>query len=107
MQRICPVCQQRYSFNPLTDADYVHTCTTGNDALDNQDLLKVGNYTDDSGNVQRTSNPLLFGYENRLWGTRAGVEGNSIGGLTARGNRVSTHRTHRRLVWHDLRGREE
>src|SRR3990167_351295 len=98
MQTYCPVCNQRFSFNPYTDTDYIHTCTTGKDALDNQDLLRLGTYVDDNGVTQTVPNPLMQGIENKFFGTRAGIEGGNLGALTARGNNKSTHRTHRRLM---------
>lgn len=103
MQSYCPICQQRFSFQPY-DTDHVHSCTTGKDALDNQDLLKLGTYVDDNGVTQTTPNPLMQGVENKFFGTRAWVEGGDLGALTARGITKSTHRTHRRQMWHDLRG---
>ena len=91
MIKICPRCNMRYVVESNT-VDYVHICNSGNPAIDNEDIPKIGDWVDgtESGKVQ---NPLMQGSQNKLFGTRGDIEGEDTEELTRRGKRKSTHRT--------------
>jgi len=104
MLRICPRCNQRFSYNPLTDSDFVHECSSGNPTLDNEDVLRLGDYVDDSGNTVIVRNALRQGEGNKLQGTRAAIEGEDLPmALTRRGANADTHRTRKRSTYIDLK----
>lgn len=87
---ICPRCQKRYNVDPFV-TDFVHECNSGNTTLDQEDILKVGDWEDYTGSG-KVQNVMLQGSENKLWGTRADVEGEDVEDVTRRGARGSTHR---------------
>ncbi len=104
MIRICPRCNQRYSSEDNI-IDYIHECKTGNDALDNEDVVVVGSWSDYTGSdTIALGQPLMQGAANKVWGTRAGIEGEDVETLTRRGNRASTHRTRQHLSFIKLEG---
>lgn len=92
--KTCPRCQGRFSFNPYTDSDYVHTCNSGNLTLDQEDVFVIGDYIDeDSGSLVSVFRALMQGEADRFWGTRAWIEGVKIpDSFTDRGASGDTHR---------------
>lgn len=91
--KICPHCQQRYTVG-FDTCDFEHQCNSGNPAIDNEDVVIIGDW-DDGGGVTGTRPAqavMRAGMENRLQGTRAGLEGEDDGDKTRRGARASTHR---------------
>lgn len=102
--KICPRCQQRYTHS-LHDVDFVHECNSGDTSLDQEDIVKIGNYTDEkTGSSVYVPNAMMQGIQNRLWGSRAAIEGEDTEGLTDRGARASTHRTRQHYEYIDLKG---
>ena len=105
--KICPRCNQRY----LTEfhvEDIIHECKTNNDVLDNEDVVVVGSWEDYTGSATiPLGQPLTQGAANKLFGTRAGIEGEDIETLTRRGNRASTHRVRQHLSFINLEGGKE
>lgn len=90
--KICPNCHERY-FVANNSGDYVHQCNSGNVALDQEDVLKLGNYTDEKTNEEKIiANANLQGIANKLKGTRADIEGEDEESYTERGHRASTQR---------------
>ena len=77
----------------------------GNDStLDNEDVIVSGDWQDYTGSESVMQGDVRNGcLSNKLWGTRAWVEGAKTKELTERGNPVKTFRTRRRLVYHDFR----
>lgn len=102
--RICARCNQAYTIESHVD-DYVHICSSGNATLDNEDVVIVGDWEDYTGSAVQT-NPLQQGAANKLWGTRAAIEGASTQTLTNRGNSVQTHRTRQHLQYKEFEGGE-
>ena len=100
--RICPRCQQRFITDPFCE-DFVHICNSGNKTLDEEDIIKIGAWTDFSGSGT-TQNALMQGVENKLFGTRADIEGEDVGEHTRRGNRASTRRVRQHLEFINLDG---
>ena len=94
----CPNCNQRFAFNPYTDSDYQHKCNSGIAEIDNEDILRLGEYIDDAGNTITVPNALKQGIGNSLWGTEGGIRGEDLDDLTIRGSRTQTHRTHSKEV---------
>lgn len=47
---ICPNCNQRYVVSPNC-SDYVHNCNSGNKAIDEEDVVVMGSWTDDNGEI--------------------------------------------------------
>ncbi len=93
---ICPRCQRTYVADDH-DFDYVHQCDSGVLALDQEDSPKAGDYTADPNSVSNATDttpkaPMLQGLGNRVYGTRAGIEGVHITGFTVRGNKAPTNR---------------
>jgi len=69
------------------DTDYVHRCTSQNLVLDEEDVLKLGNYIDEgTGQEVAVRNPYFQGSANKLWGRRAAHIGERHHTLTDRGN---------------------
>ena len=89
---ICPHCGERYMVG-FDTTDYVHECNSGNDTIDQEDVVVTGNWEDYDGSGTRPPQEVLMqGAENKFWGTKAGIEGYDKEDLTRRGARASTHR---------------
>jgi hypothetical protein len=91
--KICPHCKQRYVTDEHT-GDFVHECSSGNLAIDQEDVVVVGNWTDYSGSgINGAQEVLMQGAANELQGKRAQIEyGEDKEKETRRGVRASTHR---------------
>lgn len=70
---VCPRCQNRFVRMPNT-GDFEHTCH-GQEVLKNESVLKIGDWTDFTGSDLNVNNALMQGTENKLFGTRAQIEG--------------------------------
>jgi hypothetical protein len=84
VMRECPNCGESFSV-PHYVSDYEHKCNSKNTVLNNEDVVKHGDYVDEiTGSTVNIPNPELQGIakeeEGKNW-------------LTDRGNRASTHRT--------------
>ena len=101
MLKICPRCQQRYIVDDNTE-DFIHDCNSGNDVLDEEDIVVIGKWTDYTGEGN-DKNIMLRGSENKLFGTRADIEGEDLDPNTVRGLSSSTHRTRQHLEFIDLK----
>ena len=100
--KICPRCNRRY----ITEdniLDFEHICNAGVLAIDQEDVVKIGNWVDFTG-TDIVNNPMMQGAENKLWGTRAQIEGERLGDLTARGRRTSTFRVRQHIEFIKLKG---
>lgn len=88
----CPRCDQ-VVVHQKYDVDIQHQCNSGNLTLDEEDVKRIGTFTDDQGNVTTVNEEQIHwqGGENVEWGTRAGVEGEDREEVTSRGNIKSTH----------------
>jgi hypothetical protein len=94
MIKFCPHCNQRYVISNDT-TDYVHTCSSNNLTLDQEDVVVVGNYDDGNGVVGSKSpqEVLMQGVENQLQGKRPEIEDDERKhNLTRRGKIATTHR---------------
>lgn len=90
--KYCPRCQSRFPVNPR-DVDVVHSCNSGNNNLDQDDKVVVGEWTDINNTSGGARNVHLQGIGARNFGNRSNVEYNErIHDLTSRGKRVPTHR---------------
>lgn len=97
--KICPNCNERY-FVSKNSGDYVHQCNSENLALDQEDVLKIGNYTNEkTGEKKEIANVNLQGSANRLKGTTAGLESEDDEFFTKRGNRKSTYRQRQKFTY--------
>ena len=87
---ICPRCQSRIiSENNVEDIE--HTCNSGNLTLDQEDVPVIEKWEDYTGSgVEQNVNGRGLG--NRLWGSRAWIEGENPIDVTKRGNNTATHR---------------
>jgi general stress protein 26 len=86
MIHICPRCNQRFVVSPC-NIDYVHECNSGSDVLDQEDVLVVGTYTENGVTTSAMAGDVAHaGATNKLWGSRAAIEGNVLQELTSRGN---------------------
>jgi hypothetical protein len=73
--------------------DYVHTCNSGNTNLDNEDVIVTGDWEDYTGSKSvGKATVMMQGSENKLFGTRAGVEGEHIGELDKEGKDINVYR---------------
>lgn len=94
---VCPRCQQRYVRQEFS-GDYVHECNSGNPTLDNEDIVVVGDWEDYAGSaIVQASHLQVAGTQNKLFGTRAWLEGGKDSEKTLRGANKSTHRTRQHL----------
>ncbi len=94
MIKICPNCNQRYAINDY-DTDYEHQCNVASTAVTQEDVLIVGNYVDEStGNTvaKPKLEAMMQGLPNKLYGTRASIEGRDVGDFTERGVRGDNKR---------------
>lgn len=91
MLKHCPHCQMRYQHH-IFDTDFVHECNSQNPALDQEDMIKYGTWTDfdDTVNAVSPSQFQVAANDNKLFGTRAQTEGGDTEERTRRGNRVGT-----------------
>lgn len=99
---ICPRCQVRFSVSPQT-TDFIHECSSQSEVLDNEDVFVVGDWEDYTGSGE-VQNVLMQGKGNKLFGTRAGIEGEKLDDLTSRGNSADTYRTRKHLEFIKLKG---
>ena len=99
--KICPRCNRRYIVEDNI-LDFEHTCNSSVPAIDQEDVVKVGNWTDFTG-TGIVNNPMMQGTSNKLWGTRAQIEGESLDELTARGKSKGTHRSRQHLEFIKLK----
>ena len=99
---VCPRCNMRFLVEGNV-IDFEHFCNSGNAAIDNEDVLKVDNWVDytGSGTVNNTN---TLGTENKLFGTRADIEGEDVEDVTKRGARASTHRIRQHLEFIQIQG---
>ena len=100
--RICPRCNQRF-ITENNVIDFEHDCSPEVPAVGNEDVIVTGDWEDYTGSGEVT-NALLQGAENKLWGTRAHLEGEDLDPLTQRGVSASTHRTRRHIEHIRLKG---
>lgn len=98
--KFCPNCNQRYTIG-WGVTDYVHECNSGNDALDQEDVVVIGDWTDYTGSgVRHPQEVLRAGLVNELQGRRPQIEdGKDKEELTRRGVRASTHRQRQHLEY--------
>ena len=90
----CPRCQTQIIRNPMS-GDYVHDCQ-GAESLRNEDILIIGDWSDYEGSGTAHSNILQAGRENKLFGTRAAIEGaKEPPNRTSRGFPTNRYRTRR------------
>lgn len=95
MIKKCPRCNQRYSVN-FYDVDFVHDCNSDSATINNEDVVVVGDYIDESTDTSVTIPKLeanLQGIANKRQGMSAGIDGANVDSVTSRGNREATHRT--------------
>jgi len=103
--RICPKCNQRYIVSEGTgEIDFVHECNSGIDAVDQEDVLVVGGWEDYTGSSTDIKNVNYQGSENKLFGTRADIEGEDLEDLSERGKSKSTHRQRQHEEYIKLKG---
>jgi len=99
---ICPRCQQRIIHDPHCD-DVEHICSSTNLTLDQEDVVVIGDWEDYTGSGIK-NNALTQGIENKLQGTRAGIEGQREQEHTRRGARASTRRQRQHIEFIELEG---
>lgn len=89
----CPRCQTQATRMPHS-GDYVHNCQ-GQEALKNDDILLIGDWEDFTGSDFNVPPAVLkASQENKLQGTRAGLEGaKEAPQRTSRGFPTSRYRT--------------
>lgn len=94
MMKICPNCNQRYVVDEHT-GDYIHICNSGNLALDQDDVVIVGDWVDSDGSsgTRKPQEVLRAGLVNELQGRRPDIQDDKDKEpLTRRGARASTRR---------------
>lgn len=94
---ICPRCQQVCTRMPHS-GDFEHKCH-GSEVLANEDVLVIGNWTDYTGSDSNVNPGIMqvAGTDNKLQGTRAGLEGNRDYTRTSRGFRAGVYRTRQHI----------
>ena len=102
--KFCPNCGKRYSVS-FDTTDFVHECNSGNNVLDQEDIVVTGDWEDYSGSGTAPAQQVLMqGAENELQGTRADLEEDEDkDGHTRRGARASTHRQRQHLQYINLK----
>ena len=99
---ICPRCQQRVLVDRFSD-DVAHICNSTNSVLDEEDVVVIGDWEDYTGSGIGL-NPFSQGIENKLFGTRAAIEGEREQPSTNRGVRASTRRQRQHIEFIKLEG---
>ncbi len=103
---VCPRCQQYYTYDGLTNSDVVHECNSGNEILDQEDVLVIGNWEDYTGSDSNV-NPAQMraaGTANKLQYTRTFIEDCAHQGeFTVRGNKKAVNRQRQHLEFIDLK----
>lgn len=84
------------------NTDFIHLCDSGVVALDQEDMLKTGNWNDHTGS-ENVPQPLLAGVQNKVWGERAHIEGEDVEDVTERGKEKSRWRVRQHLEHIDLK----
>ncbi len=88
----CPHCNRRITVG-FDCQDYIHKCNSGNLAIDQDDIVVIGNWEDFTGSGTKQKQVVMRqGLINVLQGRRAAIEGEDSEALTRRGKRASTHR---------------
>lgn len=101
--KICPHCNERYIIG-FDTTDYVHECNSGNEALDQEDVVVTGDWEDFSGSgIEPPQGVMRQGMENELQGTRAGVMGYDKNAITRRGATAATHRQRAHLQFINIK----
>lgn len=83
---ICPNCKRNVYYAENSGPDVVHRCDSKIEALDNDSVFKLGNWTDSDGTTGEVSNANLQGM-----GTIGGL-GLNIDSVNVKNERVATHR---------------
>ena len=80
---VCPNCGETFSYNDY-DSDYVHECNSGNESVDEEDVVVSGDYIDEAtgDTVTKPKTEVVL----------QGIQDKNVPELTERGNRASTHR---------------
>lgn len=99
--KICPNCNRWYTVEADT-TDFVHECNSGDDAIDQEDVLKTGDWEDYTGSGDVT-NVLLQGTVNELQGTEAGILGEDEEPQTDRGKSKELYRSRQHLEYINLK----
>jgi len=100
---ICPRCRTRVSVANHS-GDYVHTCDSGNDVLDQEDVLVKGTWTDYTGSdFSVRTTPASIAAENlgnKLLGTDAFIlDKTFLPNFTVRGNNAQIMRQRQHLEY--------
>lgn len=104
---ICPRCQQRYSV-ARGNSDYVHQCSSGDTALDFDDVLVTGSYNDWGGGGHPSKFSVVqASMANDLEGTRAGLEGASDESRTVLGKNKNIYRQRRHFEYIEIEHKED
>jgi hypothetical protein len=103
VKRTCPHCNAVY----LTDAhntDFIHDCNSGVEALDNEDIVMPGTYTDSNGVTYSlsTKEVMIKSVVDKSYGQGAVDDKRKTYDYTTRGNRKTTHitRKHQEYIDH-------
>jgi hypothetical protein len=95
---MCPNCSKTFVVG-FDNTDFVHTCDSGKEVFDNEDVLVVGNWEDFSGSGTKAKQEVMMA------GHRAGViEGANE--FNVRGNRKTTHRQRQKYSYIELKKKE-
>ena len=100
----CPRCQVQISV-PKYAGDYVHECDSGQDVLDQEDVLVIGPWTDYTGSDTSSVrvSPVSIQNQNignKLLGTEGWVRDNQkVPERTVRGNNAQITRTRQHLEY--------
>ena len=102
---ICPRCQKRI-ISESHEIDIEHECNSGNLALDEEDVVVIGGWSDYTG-TGTDQNVNGRGLGNKLWGTRAWIQGEKSEDVTKRGNNADTHRQRQHIEFVELGDKNE
>ena len=94
----CPQCNGRYVYNSY-DVDYVHQCNSGQDILDKEPVMIIGDYETEGTTTTVQENMQMRGLENKLEGTDADLKGETLGDLNIFGKRKTLYRLRPRFAY--------
>ena len=99
---ICPNCNRRILYT-AGDVDVQHECNSGKPAIDQEDVPVMGDWVDYTGSGI-ANNVNMQGVGDRLFGTRAKLEGGENEKVTSRGNIAAITRKRQHIEHIKLNG---
>lgn len=110
---VCEECQARVAYDDR-NTDFVHECQTGDDVIDKEPVLVIGDYTDSTSwfasqttTQVEPSQIFVGGTENTLFGTEEAAQGERERDLNVFGLSKTAYRLRTKSRYVDVSKREK